>query len=460
MESNAEWSSLFTLFNSVNGCNGIQEATADGELWPEKCFAQEVLMKRILLSIALILTITFTTSAATTGYVIVIQVNPGINIKDVVKALGGVVLDSMNHGAYLLSVPSIPTILPKGVTLELNSAVALPAFKGGIFTTKAVPDWYKNQPAMQRVNLPLAPNRGRGIIIADIDSSLDTTHPALKGHLTAGFDFLSQGNSESKCGATPAQSTSSFLDQSTSSFLDQSTSSFLDQSTSSFLDSASANFLSQNTAVLLDRKNPAHGHGTMVAGILAAMVPDAQIMNLRAFDDNGCADAFRIAKAIRYAVSNGAQVINMSFGITGESGQVKSALDQAAKANVLLVASAGNLNSSAGQAPASFSGVMGVAATDLLDKKAIFSNYGPNAFMDAPGVNIISAYPGGLYAILSGTSFSAPMVSSAAGQARSVNAVANSANVGSASVNIDSLNPLYAGQLGKGRLDLSRIPKR
>src|SRR5262249_3899013 len=158
------------------------------------------------------------------------------------------------------------------------------------------------------------------------------------------------------------------------------------------LQQSSASFLDQSSASFLDQSSAAHGHGTMVAGILAAIAPDAMIMPIRAFDDEGCSDAFRVAKAIRYAVANGAQVINMSFGLTEHVRVLRAALEQAAKANVMLIASAGNSNSDTEQAPASLANVLGVAATDLLDRKAPFSNYGINAGLDAPGVNIVSTF--------------------------------------------------------------------
>src|SRR5437867_5694560 len=102
------------------------------------------------------------------------------------------------------------------------------------------------------------------------------------------------------------KSTASFMNQTTASILDQSTASFLDQSTASFLESGSGG----------------HGHATMVAGILAALAPDALIMPLRAFDDTGAGDAFQVAKAIRYAVRNGAQVINLSLGLSSNAPEV------------------------------------------------------------------------------------------------------------------------------------------
>src|SRR5262249_42594910 len=151
---------------------------------------------------------------------------------------------------------------------------------------------------------------GKGLIIADINALVDYSHPALKGHLTGGYDFVIGNPSNPNAANSLNQSTASFLDQSTASFLDQSTASFLDQSTASFLDQSTASFLDQSTASFLDTSNPAHGHGTMVAGIIAAIAPEAMIMPIRAFDDHGQADQFVIAKAIRWAVDHGADVIN------------------------------------------------------------------------------------------------------------------------------------------------------
>jgi subtilisin family serine protease len=126
---------------------------------------------------------------------------------------------------------------------------------------------------------------------------------------------------------------------------------------------------------------------------------------------------------------------------------------------VTVVASAGNNNSAEPQFPASVKNVLGVAATDLTDKKASFSNFGKDIFVDAPGVNIISAYPGGYYALASGTSFSAPFVSGEAALIRSARSAKNDDAenaVAKGAVNIDSKNPGFAHELGSGRIDMVR----
>jgi thermitase len=210
----------------------------------------------------------------------------------------------------------------------------------------------------------------------------------------------------------------------------------------------------QSSMFALDENSGSKSHGTFVAGILAAVAPRATIMPLRAFDDAGNTDLFTIAKAIRYARQNGATVIDMSFGTLTDSKVIKEAIDYAKAGNVVLVASAGNNNTSAKQYPAAYSGVIAVAATDLLDRKASFSNYGSYVFADAPGVNMLSALPDGKYGVASGTSFSAPIVAGMAALIRSRQSSGISTAISSNTIDIDWRNPGYADKLGYGRVDL------
>ena len=188
-----------------------------------------------------------------------------------------------------------------------------------------------------------------------------------------------------------------------------------------------------------------HGHGTHVAGIIA-MTPGngggvgvaygAKIMCVRAGQANGSFASTDIAKAIKYAADNGADVINMSFGGTGRSYLVESAL-QDAFPSCVLVAAAGNdglPTNDAKQAgylftediyPAGYKYVIGVMATDNNKSLAYFSNWdfkegsGCEYEMAAPGVNIYSTLPGNRYACWSGTSMATPNVAAAAAILRS-----------------------------------------
>lgn len=188
-----------------------------------------------------------------------------------------------------------------------------------------------------------------------------------------------------------------------------------------------------------------HGHGTHVAGIIA-MTPGngggvgvaygAKIMCVRAGQANGSFASTDIAKAIKYAADNGADVINMSFGGTGGSYLVESAL-QDAFPSCVLVAAAGNdglPTTDAKQAgylftediyPAGYKYVIGVMATDNNKSLAYFSNWdfkegsGCEYEMAAPGVGIYSTLPGNRYACWSGTSMATPNVAAAAAILRS-----------------------------------------
>jgi subtilisin family serine protease len=311
----------------------------------------------------------------------------------------------------------------------------------------AAPAWYSTQPAFALINLQtaLAHSTGQGVIVADINSSVDTTHPALAGHLTSGYDFV-----VGKPVGVASQ------DESSASYLDESSASYLDAATVTYLNQSSASYLDESSASYLDGQNPAYSHGTLTAGIIAAIAPGAIIMPLRAFDDNGASNTFMIARAIRYAVHNGAQVINMSFGTPTDAAVLRSAIAYAQANNVILTASAGNDNTTVPQYPAGYSGVLTTAATTLQDVKAPFSNYGTTIDIDAPGVNIISTVPGNLYGIVAGTSFSAPIVAGTAALMLAEGSTNVSSGLANGAVNIDAQNPGYAGQLGQGRIDISK----
>jgi subtilisin family serine protease len=404
-----------------------------------------------------------TNAAAATSNPIIIQTGPLGNILNIVSVLGGgTLLDSVpGTNIYLVNLPNLPVVTPLvqnllGVVfMEPDRRVAAPAHgQMGILTIPAQirTDWYKVQPELVRIQAPNAQaySQGTGVVVADLNSLVDYTHPALIGHLTGGYDFVS---GRSGYQATLNESSSSYLDQSSATFLDQSSATFLDQSSATFLDQSSATFIDQSSATFLD-SNPAYGHATLCAGVIAAVASNSLIMPLRVFDDSGQTDVFSVTKAIYYAVRNGARVVNMSFGMSQSYNSVKAALAYATNNNVVVVASAGNQNTSAPQFPASAAGVIGVAAVSSSDAKAAFSNYGSTVYVDAPGVNIISAYPNGRYAIVSGTSFSAPMVAAEAALILSVKSTNVKTTIGAAVVNIDAQNPQYPRKLGLGRINV------
>jgi serine protease len=383
---------------------------------------------------------------------VVVQLSPQVDPNEVAARFNGVVLEALSDAnQFLLSVPAMPTgPLSNDIRwIEANQPSTLPSNPRTAYLTvkqNADADWYKAQPSFALIKLSdaLTYSRGRGVVVADINSDVDYSHPALVGHLTSGYDFVNDGPSGG--GTSLNDSSASYLDESSASYLDGVTITYLNNSKASYLDDSSASYL--------DSRNPAYSHGTLTAGILATVAPESMIMPLRAFDDKGSATDFRIAKAIRYAVKHGAQVINMSFGSLTESSAVRSAIDYALRNGVILTASAGNNNTSNPQYPAAYDEVITTAATNLNDVKAPFSNYGTPVNVDAPGVNIISAVPGNLYGIVSGTSFSAPIVAGTAALILAEGVSGVSARIAAGAININVQNPNYIGQLGAGRVDI------
>ena len=145
-----------------------------------------------------------------------------------------------------------------------------------------------------------------------------------------------------------------------------------------------------------------------------------------------------IANGIAWAASHGAKVINLSLGATGGSYPYTlcNAVELAMNSyGASVVAAAGNGNPpgtpvSTPTWPAACPGAIGVAATDSSDQPASFSNYGnPDVFVSAPGVNVLSTYPGNQYADMSGTSMASPYVTGLVGLIRSLHPEASVAQV-------------------------------
>jgi subtilisin family serine protease len=171
--------------------------------------------------------------------------------------------------------------------------------------------------------------------------------------------------------------------------------------------------LDQSTAAVLDGSPyVAFGHGTMTSGLIHLVAPKAKLLPLKAFSANGTGYISNIVAALYYAVQNHANVVNMSFDLTSSSPALNHVVSYANKAGVVLVAAAGNEDTSAPVYPAAMNGsVVGIASTTDWDARSSFSNYGStDVWIAAPGEYVISTYPGGTYGSESGTSFSSPLV--------------------------------------------------
>ena len=255
---------------------------------------------------------------------------------------------------------------------EMNHRVSIDAYNDTLRSQQ----WALNALKAETVHQS---TRGSGVTVAVIDTGVRSSHPDLSGNVLSGIDYVAPGTSA----------------------------------------------------------NDESGHGTHVAGIIAALhnnsrgiagfAPRAKILPVRVLDRNGSGTAANVAKGILYA-STRAKVINLSLGSTQSSTAMQTAVAEAIKKNVLVVAAAGNrgcgLLGTPTEYPASYSGVVGVGAVNQSIQKASFSSCGSWVDVAAPGQSIISTMirsSVGLgcsssadYCTLSGTSFSTPYVSATA----------------------------------------------
>ena len=142
----------------------------------------------------LIMTV-FASTASAASFSIIVETTNGADINAISAALGGTLIDSMSGNVYLISVTSMPSTYPAGVkSIEPDGIEVSPGVTGAVFSVSAPSSasWYRNQPTMRRINVEpaLSLATGRGVIIADINSLVDYGHPALRGHLTSGSEFL------------------------------------------------------------------------------------------------------------------------------------------------------------------------------------------------------------------------------------------------------------------------------
>ncbi|WP_255782534.1 type VII secretion-associated serine protease mycosin [Dactylosporangium sp. AC04546] len=218
---------------------------------------------------------------------------------------------------------------------------------------------------------------GHGVTIAVIDSGVDSGHPQLRGAVEPGPDHLDGGLSRLDC----------------------------------------------------------VGHGTAVAGIIAArpmdgvafrgLAPAATILALRVSElvelENGATAGRRgtaadLAAAIREAVERGARVINLSLVSYRDDPAVRAAVAFAVAHDVVLVAAAGNRYAEGNPVPypAAYDGVIGVGAVDESGKRLPSSQAGDYVDLVAPGAGIVSTVPPAGLRAGDGTSFATPFVSATA----------------------------------------------
>lgn len=169
--------------------------------------------------------------------------------------------------------------------------------------------------------------------------------------------------------------------------------------------------------------NDDNGHGSHVAGIIAALnnssgvvgvAPKADLYAIKALNAAGSGYISDIVEGIDWAISRNIKVINMSFGCACDVQFMHDAVIRAKNAGIVIVAAAGNSATDPVIYPAAYPEVIAVSATDSSDALASWSARGPEVDLSAPGVGVYSTYKGKGYATLSGTSMASPHVAGAA----------------------------------------------
>ncbi len=227
--------------------------------------------------------------------------------------------------------------------------------------TQKVPQY-----ALQRLSIDKLPNtnRGKGVVVAIIDTRIDQTHPELA---SAKFTLRDA------------------------------------------IDEEAANS---------GKTNP---HGTSIAGIMAAglsisgISPQADFVGIRAFaknaDGNTFGNTWTIAKALNIALRQRANIINMSFAGPRDP-LVARSLIGARQRNIITVAAAGNAGPNAQTLfPAGYDSVLAVTATDANDAIFVHANQGAHIAISAPGVDIVTLSSNGAFEVSSGTSMAAAHIS-------------------------------------------------
>ena len=181
------------------------------------------------------------------------------------------------------------------------------------------------------------------------------------------------------------------------------------------------------------------GHGTHVAGIIGAamgngkggagIAPGATILSLRVVNAAGYIYDSALIAALRTAVKNGAQIVNISIGGTAYNAVFQKVINEAAEAGVTVVAAMGNDGTNCLNYPAGYDNVIGVVSVDRTNNRASGSSYGTWGDVAAPGAAVWSTTNNGSYGPKSGTSMASPVVAGVAALYKSVHPDATPAQI-------------------------------
>ncbi|MCE4051385.1 MULTISPECIES: S8 family peptidase [Bacillaceae] len=226
---------------------------------------------------------------------------------------------------------------------------------------------------IQQIQAPALWNKskGKGIKVAILDTGCDTTHPDLQERIIGGYNFTDDDNS--------------------------------------------------NPDIYSDY----NGHGTHVAGTIGAVenndgvagaAPQVSLLIVKVLNGQGSGQYDWITNGIHYAIEQNVDIISMSLGGPDDVQALHDAVKRAVDNQILVVCAAGNEGDGRETTeelayPAAYNEVISVGSVDFTRNSSEFSNSNREVDLAAPGENILSTYPGGQYARLSGTSMAAPHVS-------------------------------------------------
>ena len=170
---------------------------------------------------------------------------------------------------------------------------------------------------------------------------------------------------------------------------------------------AEVNFTDSST------RDDLYGHGTHMAGTIAAIAPECRLMNVKVADDVGRCEPSVVARGIVWAVDHGAEVINISLAMRA-SPDLEEAVNYAWSQGAILITAAGNKGGSEPSYPTYYENCLAVAGTNQNDSLALLSSYGDWVDVAAPGFNIYSELPQNQYGYKTGTSAATTHVSGVA----------------------------------------------